>query len=134
MFARMKWLLQISALCLAASACAQDASSPDGAELFARHCAACHGRQGEGDGPVASVMQVTVPNLRTLRQREGGEFPRQAVLEYIDGRNLPVSHGDRYMPIWGNVFSWSESEGESLESVVMARIEAITDFLEEIQN
>lgn len=133
MFARMKCALYTLALCVATAACAQDTGSePDGAALFARHCAACHGQRGEGDGPVAAVMQVAVPNLRTLRQRSNGTFPRAAVIAYIDGRNLPVSHGDRYMPIWGNVFSWAEDD-EEREQVVAERIEALADYLEQIQ-
>ena len=131
MFARMKWALYSLTLCVATSACAQDAA-PEGAALYARHCSACHGQRGEGDGPVATVMQVAVPNLRTLEQRANGTFPRAAVLAYIDGRNLPVSHGDRYMPIWGNVFGWGES-GADRDAVVTRRIEALADYLEQIQ-
>jgi len=132
MFARMKWALYTLILAVATAACAQDGGTPDGAELYARHCAACHGQRGEGDGPVAGVMQVEVPNLRTLRQRANGTFPREAVMAYIDGRNLPVSHGDRYMPIWGNVFSWGGDDDER-EAVVAARIEALASYLEQIQ-
>jgi len=132
MFARMKWALYTLILGIATAACAQDDGTPDGAALYARHCAACHGQRGEGDGPVAGVMQVTVPNLRTLRQRSNGTFPRDAVIAYIDGRNLPVSHGDRYMPIWGNVFSWSEDDDDR-EAVVAERIEAVASYLEQIQ-
>ena len=57
-----------AALFLLAPAGGQVADS-DGETLFARYCAACHGRLGEGDGPVAGVMLITVPNLRTLSAR-----------------------------------------------------------------
>jgi mono/diheme cytochrome c family protein len=135
MFARMKRSLQSLAIGLLLSACSGgNLSPPDGAALFARHCSACHGQSGEGDGPVAAVMQVTVPNLRSLSERSGGRFPRDAVLAYIDGRDLPASHGDRYMPVWGNVFQWSASESAESEQEVNERIAAITDFLEQIQN
>lgn len=118
---------------LAACAQSQDAAF-DGAELFASHCAACHGVLGEGDGPVAGVMQITVPNLRTLSQRNGGDFPADSVRAFIDGRNLPASHGDRYMPIWGNVFRWpdGQSDGEA-ERLAQARIDALVAYLEKIQ-
>jgi len=49
-------------------------------------------------------MRVAVPNLRMLSERNEGEFPAEAVASYIDGRDLPASHGDRNMPIWGPVF------------------------------
>ena len=75
-----------------------------GARLYFNHCAACHGDDGEGTGPVAASMRVTVPNLRTLAERNGGMFPVDTVRAYVDGRNVPTSHGDRLMPIWGDVF------------------------------
>ena len=87
--------------CVLAACATQPVSQPSGAQTYATHCASCHGVHAEGDGPVAAVMQVNVPNLRSLRQRYGGEFPTEAVAGFIDGRNLPMAHGDRVMPVWG---------------------------------
>lgn len=53
---------------------------------------------------MVEVIRVNVPNLRQLSERNGGVFPADTVAAYIDGRNLPVSHGDRTMPVWGDVF------------------------------
>jgi mono/diheme cytochrome c family protein len=124
------WILRalaVPAIAIAALGCAaaQD-NGTDGRALFARHCASCHGTFGEGDGPVASVMPV--PNLRTLSTRSGGEFPREAVMRYIDGRELPAAHGERLMPVWGDTFA---GDGED---AARNRISAITDFVEELQN
>jgi hypothetical protein len=90
---------------MAHTAAAQPPATPDGANLYRNNCAACHGMAGEGDGPVASAMRVTIPNLRTLASRNDGEFPRDAVTAYIDGRTVPAAHGDRYMPVWGDVLA-----------------------------
>jgi len=111
------------------------ASEPtaSGEELYVNYCSACHGAQGLGDGPVAAVMQVSVPNLRTLSQRNGGSFPVDSATAFIDGRELPVSHGDRYMPIWGNVFTWPEGSTESQDAAARQRIDAIVLFLVSIQ-
>jgi mono/diheme cytochrome c family protein len=106
----------------------------DGAALFARHCASCHGPRGEGDGPVAGAMLIGVPNLRTLQTRSNGTFPRDAVMQYIDGRNLPAAHGDRLMPVWGVRFSESDGDDESGEAAARRRIAAIADFVEQLQN
>lgn len=106
---------------------------PSGDALFANYCSACHGIVGEGDGPVASVIQVNVPNLRTLAERSGGSFPADQVAAYVDGRNLPVAHGDRQMPIWGNVFRWDEQDSDRAERNAKERIDSIVDFLSEIQ-
>ena len=110
------------------------ANDPDGAMLFARYCASCHGSLGEGNGPVGSVMAVTMPNLRTLSARSNGTFPRNAVMQYVDGRNTPAAHGDRLMPVWGETFAlWTEAD-ESSDALARRRIAAITDFVEQLQN
>jgi len=106
------------------------AAAPDGAKIFMNHCAACHGAMGEGDGPVAASMAVAVPSLRTLAMRNGGEFPESAVAAYIDGRELREAHGDRQMPVWGDVFTITE-RGE--EDVIAARIKVLVWFVAGLQ-
>jgi mono/diheme cytochrome c family protein len=106
--------------------------TPSGAEIYADNCAACHGPQGEGDGPVAAVMQVRVPNLRTLSMRNGGVFPVEAVTAYVDGRDIPSSHGSRRMPVWGNVFQWGRDR-RSAEREAERRIDAVVEFVERLQ-
>jgi mono/diheme cytochrome c family protein len=106
------------------------AAEPDGGKLFLNHCAACHGPLGEGDGPVAAAMTAGVPSLRTLASRNDGVFPEEAVMAYIDGRTPRAAHGDRGMPIWGDVFSVLE-RGD--EEVVNARIKVLMWFIAELQ-
>jgi len=109
------------------------AQNPDGQALFARYCAACHGAFGEGDGPVASAIE-SVPNLRTLAAREDGRFPREAVMRYIDGRDLPAAHGERLMPVWGTTFAEADGTQEGGDDRARALIDAITSFIESLQN
>lgn len=122
--------LFIAACLLASGAGAQE--TPSGARLYANHCAACHGEFGEGDGPVAAVMRVTMPNLRTLAMRSGGTFPADAVREYVDGRSIPAAHGDRYMPIWGDVFGW-DADGPARGERAEQSIEAIVEHVRALQ-
>ncbi len=112
-------------------ACATaEAAEPDGAKLFLDHCAACHGPLGEGDGPVSAAMAIGIPNLRTLAARNGGELPEDSVAAYIDGRAPRAAHGDRRMPVWGDVFTITE-RGE--QDVVAARIKVLVWFIAELQ-
>jgi mono/diheme cytochrome c family protein len=107
------------------------AAEPTAEQLFASHCASCHGATGEGGGPAASAMKITPPNLRTLSKRSGGQFPRDAVESYIDGRKQVASHGDRVMPIWGDFLqmpSDKDSQGRARQ-----RIAALADFIERLQ-
>ena len=131
---RLKLMTAIAAGLLCACTRSQDPAF-DGATLFATHCVACHGVVGEGDGPVAAVMQISVPNLRALRRRNDGDFPAESLRAFIDGRNLPASHGDRYMPVWGDVFRWPEDgkdDGE-IERLARARIDALVAYVEGLQ-
>ena len=116
------------ALALAAPAMAQDDL---GARLYFNHCAACHGDEGEGTGPVAASMRVTVPNLRSLAQRNGGAFPTDAVRAYVDGRNIPAAHGDRVMSIWGDVFLGADRSAD--DRTVRRRIAAVVEFISTLQ-
>ncbi|MEM7645016.1 MAG: cytochrome c [Pseudomonadota bacterium] len=92
----------------ASPAAAQDAALvAEGGRLFAAHCAACHGVEGRGDGPMADVLAVAVPDLTALTARAGGTFPHFDVVAKIDGRDPVVSHGAT-MPVWGPVFDGVE--------------------------
>ena len=126
-------MLTVTASLLVACQAEPPAATLSGATLYANHCSACHGAQGEGDGPVATVMQISVPNLRNMSQRNGGAFPTDAAAAYIDGRDLPVSHGDRLMPIWGDVFGWPENSDEMDSADIERRIRALVAYLEELQ-
>jgi mono/diheme cytochrome c family protein len=123
-------IVLLAAVVLAAGATGARAQS--GADLYLNHCAACHGADGEGTGPVAAAMRVGVPNLRTLAMRNGGVFPEDDVQAYIEGRTTPASHGDRQMPIWGDVFKEGE-RGRSGRERARERIAAIVDFIAGLQ-
>jgi mono/diheme cytochrome c family protein len=112
--------------------CSSTPTQPLGERTFNTHCAACHGPLGEGDGPTAATLSVTVPNLRSLSQRNGGEFPTDAVASYIDGRSFPAAHGTREMPVWGPVFSATQRLVTGAESP-QQRIEDVIAYLRELQ-
>jgi len=121
----------VFALALMVGASAASAAEPDGAALFATHCASCHGVNAEGDGRVAPLMNIAVPNLRTLTQRSGGTFPTEAVAAYIDGRTPAAPHGSRTMPVWGDFLLIPGEKGG--EELVRARIAALVEFIRQLQ-
>jgi hypothetical protein len=75
-----------------------------------------------------------VPNLRTLSARSDGRFPRESIMRYIDGRDLPAAHGDRVMPVWGDTFAATAGDPDSADEIASERIAAITQFVERLQN
>ncbi|MEQ8861047.1 MAG: cytochrome D1 domain-containing protein [Pseudomonadales bacterium] len=115
-----------------AGAATRAGAVPAGADLYARHCANCHGVYGEGDGPMAPSLSMTLNDLRYLSARNSGEYPREFVRRIIDGR---ASHGPADMPVWGAEFRSAEGDdgGDASEARSRQRIAALADFLESVQ-
>lgn len=121
-------------LAVASAAAAQDekpVSRIGGSSLFRTYCAACHGSEAKGDGPIASSLRVTPPDLTLLSKRAKGPFPEEEVHRIIDGRKPVKGHGGPDMPIWGDAFKAS-TDGYS-EEKVKEKIDALVDFLRSIQ-
>ena len=104
-----------------------------GEELFMRYCAACHGTDARGSGPVARTMSKQVPDLTQLTP-QGGEFPAMAIREAIDGRSMAIAHGTRQMPVWGYEFWVEEGADIVAESSAREMINRIVRYLESVQN
>jgi len=112
---------------------AQVFSEYSGVETFDRFCASCHGSSGQGDGPVAAGLPITVPDLTTLRKRQGDRFPEDTLRKIIDGRNIVIYHGTRYMPVWGYEFWIEEGADDEAEKRVEIIIRNLIDYIESIQ-
>ena len=76
-----------------------------GAYEFYRLCAVCHGEEARGDGPMSSMLKTPPPDLTVLAKNNGGNFPFLRVLAMIDGRDMVEVHGNREMPVWGQLLT-----------------------------
>jgi mono/diheme cytochrome c family protein len=85
---------------LAACAVPEMPDAPEGARLFADHCAACHGADARGAGPETLGIGKVPPDLTRISARNGGTFPTARVLSTIDGY-AKGSHAGRVMPEFG---------------------------------
>jgi hypothetical protein len=64
-------------------------------------CAACHGADGKGAGPLSAAIKPKPTDLTTLAKRNNGVFAAGIIYKKIDGREARTSHGGTEMPIWG---------------------------------
>ena len=103
----------------------QKSLSAWGKELFAAHCASCHGADGTGNGPAARALKTRPSDLTRIRERNGGTFPRLEVVRFIDGERPVSAHRSAEMPKWGRVFS---QKGHPSPEVY-----AVTDYIASIQ-
>ena len=101
--------------------------------IFVRHCSACHGVHGRGDGPAAPALQPRPADLTRITQRHDGLFPVAEVTAAIDGRTSIPAHGSREMPIWGARFGEMAGGGPAGESAVQEVLRILLDYLQAIQ-
>ena len=103
---------------------------PTGQQMFKQYCAACHGSDAKGQGPIAAVLKTPPPDLTTLAKRHMGKFPYAYVKSVLEFGPGPTAHGSSDMPTWGPIFRFNDKQNER---VVQQRIKNLCDFLASIQ-
>jgi mono/diheme cytochrome c family protein len=126
-------LIGIAALLCAARSGADELSEYNGAQLYQRFCASCHGVRGLGDGPVAADLNVMVPDVTRIAHRHGGVYPAEDVRRIIDGRTVHVAHGTRDMPVWGYEFRLAGATDTSSKNSADELVRRLVDYLRSIQ-
>lgn len=109
-----------------------------GKDEYVNCCASCHGISGKGDGPVAAGLKRVPADLTKLSERNNGVFPVSRIYEVIDGRFAVATHGNREMPIWGEIYKprWDTAHDFApwvLESLVRLRILALVEYISTLQ-
>ena len=103
--------------------------SVKGPDLFRAHCAACHGSDARGGGPLASKLKTEAPDLTRLAKNNRGQFPFARVRKTIMCDDVLASHGSREMPIWGPIFHQVEAD----QDFGNVRLQNLVKYLESIQ-
>jgi len=105
-----------------------------GALEYRRYCAACHGPNGKGNGPVAAALKNEPTDLTQITKEHAGRFPDDLVRSYIDGTQMIPVHGTSEMPIWGNEFSkGSPGLSKRMQYEVNTRIRLLVEYIKSIQ-
>lgn len=111
-----------------------------GQSEYMSSCAACHGADGKGSGPMVGHLMGSVPDLTQLSSANDGVFPVTKVYSTIDGTMNVGPHGSREMPIWGNRYQARGAAGANpdfaaaeAETFATFRILALTEYLASIQ-
>lgn len=142
--ARTRTILLTAAFSIAiglAAACAtngdgasdSDTRTASGKSLYERHCAACHGMDARGDGPVAASLKVAPPDLTRLSEKYGSPLPAAKLTEFIDGRSMVAAHGRSDMPVWGKDLYRDVPVHAATESDTRSTIRLIVSYLDTIQ-
>jgi len=131
---RLHVLVPVFAL-LALQACTPT-STNSGQTVYLDKCAACHGRSGKGDGPLASGLETQPPDLTQIAARRDGVWPVLEVMSIVDGYTTRYLPGTE-MPIYdefleGNLVSFDTGNG--IRQKAPAGLLAIARYLETLQD
>lgn len=133
---RLLSTMALAALALASmpAVFAANLATSTGAQLYQGHCASCHGKGGEGDGPVAPFFKLQPPDLTLIAKRSGGTYPAERVRRIIDGRDSMAPHGAREMPVWGFGFAMIADDDPAVANAAgEAAIGRLVEYLRTIQ-
>ena len=102
-----------------------------GKQMFRDYCAACHGMEGKGDGPVARFLRTPPADLEALAQHNGGKYPADKVAATLRLGTDSGAHGTSDMPTWGPLFrSQDKKAGLGFAEV---RIHNLTEYVKSLQ-
>jgi mono/diheme cytochrome c family protein len=107
-----------------------------GRELYLKHCSSCHGKDGQGKGSVSPFLKIKVPDLTLLKKNNRGIYPLDKVMTSIDGSRVVRGHGDRSMPVWGEIFEKQAKEsnsGKYPKLTSLLKVQAIADYVAKLQ-
>ena len=104
-----------------------------GERLYTLSCAGCHGANARGKGPVAPLLDASVPDLTLIASRRGGSFPADEIYKIIDGQADLRAHGPRHMPVWGYELFGEDADDEAAHRDASEKIDHMVHFLRSIQ-
>ena len=106
------------------------AQSARGKVHFMKYCSSCHGEDGRGL-TIDTLNQQPADLTQISKSYRTSKFPILEIAHMIDGRQMPNAHGDRQMPVWGEVFSEQEHLDEDQIKGKLAEIISYLMILQE---
>ena len=105
-----------------------EGNARNGEAIYERYCAACHGADATGDGPMQAVLTVRPTDLTALSAANDGVFPMGRVVKRIDGRDPLVAHGSP-MPIYGDFFQGQDAALKTESGQPIITSTPVTDLI-----
>jgi len=109
------------------------AETDAGKQMYLQYCGSCHGADGKGNGPVARQLKIKATDLTQLRKKNKGVFPLDDVMATIDGRRIVKGHGERDMPVWGEVFLTETEKKKYPELTSLLKAKIIAEYVATLQ-
>lgn len=128
------WLFSLALLLSWSGGATLSRAATDQGEIFyLQYCSSCHGRDGRGNGSVTPYLTLKVPDLSLLKKNHKGIYPLDDVMAAIDGRRSVRAHGDRQMPVWGEVFKKEVEKQKYSELSSLLKAKMIAEYVARLQ-
>ena len=118
---------------LAVGTSAVAAETDSGKQLYIQYCSSCHGIAGRGNGPVSPYLKIKAPDLTLLKKNNKGIYPLSKVMSAIDGSRAVRAHGDREMPVWGEIFRKEAEDTKYSELTALLKGKLIAEYVSTLQ-
>ncbi len=110
---------------------------------YLNNCAACHGRDAKGGGPVAAALSNKPYDLTMISKKYNDKFPENFVYKVIVGHDIINAHGETDMAVWGDRYTSKAPEADDSiafplheqdnQAMILGRITSLVGYLESIQ-
>ena len=104
-----------------------------GSNMYSTYCAVCHGADAKGSGPAASALKTHPVDLTVLSKKNGGAFPSAHVATVLQFGVENPAHGNKEMPIWGDLFQSLNTGDHQTAGQTHLRIYNLVEYLKTIQ-
>ncbi|SFG53344.1 Cytochrome C oxidase, cbb3-type, subunit III [Palleronia marisminoris] len=126
-------LLLLTTGCVAPTIGDDAATTPTGEQVYQTQCAACHGAEGRGDGPLAQRLDRRPADLTQLA--DGDAFPRAHIMGYVDGYFR--DDAGQVMPQFGPEMAAGQlvpyDIGDGILTPTPAALIRVADYVESLQ-
>ena len=125
--------LLLAVALVSTNATSWSAAADQGEIFYIQYCSSCHGKDGRGNGSVSRYLKIKVPDLTVLKKNHKGTYPLDDVMAAIDGRRDVRAHGDRQMPVWGEVFRKEAEKEKYSELTSLLKAKMIAEYIAQLQ-
>jgi hypothetical protein len=72
--------------------------------MYEQDCAACHGKDGKGDGPAVGALKATPADWTQRSKKHDGKLPANSLASRLKFGDQRPSHGSSEMAVGGLLF------------------------------
>ena len=124
-------VVALALVALSSVAAADETRIDEGHTLFVQYCASCHGREAQGNGPLAPLLTPPPSDLHMLSARHGAPLPKARLAEWIDGRQAVRGHGTGEMPASKRLTASGRRASRPIRA--QGELMLIVDYIDSIQ-